>query len=97
MSRKRAASYLNTTGLSRKKKWPHASAWGAGVIHSAMRSAFVVSSCMYEEFHKKNQNKKMKMLDGGRQRCNIDLEGSVGGDWFALAAAWRRCSAQFSH
>jgi len=22
--------------------WPHAGAWGAGVIHSAMRSAFVV-------------------------------------------------------
>jgi len=22
--------------------WPHAGAWGAGVVHSAMRSAFVV-------------------------------------------------------
>jgi len=31
--------------LKKKKKmvfWPHAGAWGAGVIHSAMRSAFVV-------------------------------------------------------
>jgi len=35
--------------------WPHAGAWGAGVIHSAMRSAFVVSSCMYEEFTKKTK------------------------------------------
>jgi len=40
--------------------WPHAGAWGAGVIHSAMRSAFVVSSCMYEEFNKKKKKKKKK-------------------------------------
>jgi len=35
--------------------WPHAGAWGAGVIYSAMRSAFVVSSCMYGEFTKKKK------------------------------------------
>jgi len=48
--------------------WPHAGAWGAGVIHSAMRSAFVVSSCMYEEFNKKKKKKKQKKSNKGATR-----------------------------
>jgi len=56
---RRTSSYRRRPGFSPSMQpmvfWPHAGAWGAGVIHSAMRSAFVVSSCMYEEFTKTNK------------------------------------------
>jgi len=43
---RRTSSYRRRPGLSPSMQplvfWPHAGAWGAGVIHFAMRSAFVV-------------------------------------------------------